>query len=133
MILLADGNIPKVMPGSAAVRPSYMLQDGQNHCARGTTALISASHTANLSRKWPPGGQQSEQYFQSKCCCRGETYGRHFHNDIVWVLQLGLLNLRDLDGARSGVVDCLHSCCARHGELCLCVLFQSRVYEGAEN
>lgn len=36
MIPCVNGNIPKVMPGSAAVRPSYMLQDGQNHSVEGT-------------------------------------------------------------------------------------------------
>lgn len=101
-------NVPKVMPGSAAVLPSYILCSGE-YGAAGTAQhnVPSSALTAGPSRRWLPTRRQPS----CKCTDRDEnaTHGGDPDDDVIWMLELRLVHLLDLDLERALVVQSLHS------------------------
>ena len=102
--------LPKVIPGSAAVLPSYMLELNKFH-----VPFSRYSHSprtpSTYCRSEPQiaaliPGQSSTAEASSLCVM--DTNSGHFDNNIIWMLYLRLLNLLHSNLVRSEIIQGLH-------------------------
>lgn len=98
--------VPKVMPGSAAVLPSYMLGMCEQHlCTNSRLPYSPIALTADQNHRWLPVMAVSKL---AEIELVYTTYTGNLDDNVIGVLQLRPLHLLHLDREWPDIVQCLH-------------------------
>lgn len=105
-IYILELDVPKVIPGSAAVLPSYMLGTCEQHCWM--NSLLPYPQFHSLQIRTTDGCLSWLSVNSTEIHSGFATYTGNLDDNVIGVLQLGPLHLLHLDREWSHVVQCFH-------------------------